>query len=137
MLAPDSAARWGTMTCAEMLSHMGDSQDSALKIRVDPNRTVASGPLARFVKWFALSSPFPWPKGKIKGPQWSDPRRGGSKPAEFDRDRERVIRGLRALADAAPDALAAGHPVFGAMSLGDYHVWAYRHLDHHLRQFGL
>jgi hypothetical protein len=28
------------------------------------------------------------------------------------------------------------HPIFGAMSAGDWLRWGYLHMDHHLRQFG-
>jgi hypothetical protein len=33
--------------------------------------------------------------------------------------------------------LPAGHGRFGTMTTRDWHRWAYRHTDHHLRQFGL
>jgi hypothetical protein len=29
------------------------------------------------------------------------------------------------------------HPIFGKMSETDWMRWAYLHVDHHLRQFGL
>jgi hypothetical protein len=36
------------------------------------------------------------------------------------------------LADAT-----SSHGAFGPMTPADWHRWAYRHTDHHLRQFGL
>ena len=39
---------------------------------------------------------------------------------------------------AAPESLrAATHPIFGTMSKTEWGRWGYRHVDHHLRQFGL
>jgi hypothetical protein len=38
---------------------------------------------------------------------------------------------------APPTALPANHAVFGAMTATDWYRWAYRHTDHHLRQFGV
>ena len=35
------------------------------------------------------------------------------------------------------DTLEPAHGFFGIMSLADWHRWAYKHTDHHLRQFGL
>jgi hypothetical protein len=29
------------------------------------------------------------------------------------------------------------HPIFGKLSQGDWLTWGYRHVDHHLRQFGV
>lgn len=38
---------------------------------------------------------------------------------------------------AAPaEDLAPVHPAFGRMRRADWGIWAWRHLDHHLRQFG-
>jgi hypothetical protein len=49
----------------------------------------------------------------------------------------RAIAGIDGIAAAAPDALDPAHGLFGTMSLRDWQRWAYRHTDHHLRQFGL
>jgi len=55
----------------------------------------------------------------------------------FEQDRARVIRGLKELAVAPETQLAPAHFRFGLMSRADWHRWAYLHVDHHLRQFGL
>jgi hypothetical protein len=38
---------------------------------------------------------------------------------------------------ADPHSLETAHGVFGLMSLADWQRWAYKHTDHHLRQFGV
>jgi hypothetical protein len=119
------------MTPAEMLCHLGDATESVLG---RPGGT--PGPSRRIRKWFALYSPLPWPHG-LRTPRSVDPRRDGTKPAEFESDRDRAIAGLRALAAAPVSAFPAAHGIFGAMTARDWHCWAYRHTDHHLRQFGL
>ena len=78
----------------------------------------------------------PWPKGLPTG-SGSDPKRAGTHPQDFERDRERVIASLRGLADATEGTLSATHPAFGPMTLADWHAWASKHHDHHLCQFGL
>ena len=88
------------------------------------------------MKWLALRSPIPWPKG-FKTGRGSDPKRDGTRPQNFDQDRDRVISSLRSLASASKCELSANHPVFGPMNLADWHVWADRHHGHHLKQFGL
>jgi hypothetical protein len=37
----------------------------------------------------------------------------------------------------AQEQAFAAHPIFGRMSRSDWLVWGFRHLDHHMRQFGL
>jgi hypothetical protein len=130
-LTPTTPRRWGTMSPHEMLCHLGDASDSILGHPGGPPREGR-----RLVKFIALHTPIPWPKG-VKTPAEVDPRREGSRPGDFERDRWRAINGLRALAQASDSALPAGHRRFGPMSRWDWQRWAYRHTDHHLRQFRL
>jgi hypothetical protein len=60
--------------------------------------------------------------------------RGGTPPAEWEHD----IADLLRLIDALAERQAFGvHPTFGKMNQRDWLAWGYRHLDHHLRQFGV
>ncbi len=128
---PDSPRQWGTLTAAEMLCHLGDATASVMS-----RAGSAPGPSRPIMKWIALRSPLSWPKG-LKTPERVDPKAGGTKPSDFEADRRRAIDGLRTFAAAPAESLAPGHGAFGRMTLRDWHRWAYRHTDHHLRQFGL
>jgi hypothetical protein len=55
----------------------------------------------------------------------------------FAQDRVRAVAGLEGIAAAEADALEPVHGFFGTMSVTDWQRWAYKHTDHHLRQFGL
>ena len=134
-LTPDTARRWGTLTPAEMLCHLGDTFESVLGSRVPPGPP-PSGKPRPLLKWLILYSPMPWPKGAKTRPG-VDPRREGTRPADFERDRARVFDGLDRLAAAPGDGLARVHFMVGPMSRADWHRWAHKHVDHHLRQFGL
>ncbi len=134
-LAPASPRRWGTLTPGELLAHLADASDSVLGRRVPPG-LAPSGRPNPVIKWVALRSPLPWPRG-AQTRAGVDPRREGTRPGDFEADRARVIAGLRDLAAAAAATLSPAHAMFGPMSRSDWHRWAYRHVDHHLRQFGL
>ena len=134
-LTPDARARWGSLTPPEMLCHLGDAGDGVLKRRIPPG-SVPGKPRPRVLKWVMLYTPIPFPKG-VETRAGVDPRREGTRPTAFDADRKRVIDGLRALASAAPGQLSTSHFRFGEMSVRDWHHWAYKHVDHHLRQFGV
>ncbi|MFN0181877.1 MAG: DUF1569 domain-containing protein [Gemmatimonadales bacterium] len=131
-LTPETRRRWGTMTSAEALCHLGDAFETALgAISPKPMRVFGlRGPL---VKWISLDLPLPWPHG-IKGPPEIDPRRAGTKPDRFDADRGRVLLLLRRFVADVDDNRP--HPMFGAMTRDDWLRWGWLHLDHHLRQFG-
>jgi len=134
-LTPDSGRLWGTLTAAEMLCHLGDAGESVLGLRIPPGSR-PSGVRRPVLKWLILYTPMPWPKG-VKTRPGVDPKREGTRPGDFERDRTRVITGLLALAAAPAERLSPAHFMIGPMSRRDWHRWAYRHVDHHLRQFGL
>ncbi len=130
-LRPESERRWGSLTPGEMVCHLGDAATSVLG---RPGQ--GEGPSRPLMRWVALYSPLPWPRGAKTLPR-IDPRREGTKPGDFEEDRRRAAEGLRAVAKATEGALPAAHAVFGRMRAEDWYRWAYRHADHHLRQFGL
>jgi hypothetical protein len=132
-LTPETSRRWGTMTAHEMLCHLADSFRGVMGER--SISTLPASALRRNVtRLIALHAPLRWPRGIPTRPE-VDPKREGTRPTAFDADRDDVISLLRRF--AAPAARCDEHPVFGAMSRSDWLIWGYRHLDHHLRQFGV
>jgi hypothetical protein len=131
-IEPTSARQWGTLTSNEMLCHVADSFRATLGER--PAATAETLLQRTIVKWIALHTSLPWPQGVPTRPE-VDPKRGGTKPIEFERDRGAVLDLIRRF--ISPDARHARHPTFGAMTRNEWLVWAYRHTDHHLRQFGV
>lgn len=134
-LQPETPRRWGTLTAGEMLCHLGDAHESVMGIRIPPGPS-ASGPPRPMLKWIALYAPIPWPKGATTRPG-VDPRQRGTRPGDFETDRARAVGSLQRLVRADPSSLAVRHLLFGPMSAPDWYRWAYRHVDHHLRQFGM
>jgi hypothetical protein len=128
---PGSARQWGTMTSHEMMCHLGDSFSAVLGERqASSNETWLSRTV---VKWVALHTSLPWPKGVPTRPE-VNPKQGGTKPAEFERDRARALDLLQRF--VLPDARRVGHPTFGTLTRDEWMRWGYAHVDHHLRQFG-
>ncbi|HSG38197.1 MAG TPA: DUF1569 domain-containing protein, partial [Thermoanaerobaculia bacterium] len=66
-----------------------------------------------------------------------DPQANEPRPADFEQDRQRAVEGLKALGAAPASGLPGDHFIFGAMTRRNWHRWAWRHADHHLRQSGL
>ena len=131
-LQPETHRRWGTMTAGEMVCHLADAHMAVM----DPNGKRPAPRRRPLMKWIALYSPFRWPKG-FQAPARIDQRKEGTKPIAFEADRQRALETLRALATAPPEAWPPNHAVFGTLNADDWRVWAFRHTDHHLRQFGL
>ncbi len=133
-LRPDSTRRWGTLTPHEMLCHLGDAAEMVLLTR--PRLEKVPARARPVIKRLALWSPLRWPHGWATNPM-HDPRAQGTQPTVFASDLARAIAGLEGIARASPGALERAHGFFGTMSREDWQRWAYKHTDHHLRQFGL
>ena len=131
-LSADDQRRWGTMSPREALCHLSDAFRTGLG-EVHPSPIRVMGLRGSIPKWIGLRLPVPWPHG-VRGPAEVDPRREGTKPAEFQADRERALGMTRRFIAEVGNEYP--HPMFGAMSRGDWLRWGWLHLDHHLRQFG-
>ena len=134
-LTPDTERRWGTMTPGEMLCHVADATEGVIGRRKTPG-VVPNNPLPAPVAWLLLNTAIPFPKG-VETRAGVNPRKEGTRPADFGTDRARAIDALRALAVAPADSLSPTHFRFGTMTQAKWQRWAYKHTDHHLRQFGL
>jgi DinB family protein len=134
-LTPSSERRWGILTPAELLAHLADVGEMALGRRAVavPAR---HGWQSRVAKWLILGTDIPFPKG-VPTRAMLDPRREGTRPGEFERDRARVIAGLRELATRKGAEPGPTHGRFGPMTMADWQRQGFRHTDHHLKQFGL
>ena len=133
-LRSDSAPRWGRMSAHQMVCHVVDCNRMALG-ELDVMSTKARLPRA-FVKWVSLYTPMPWPAGLPTNPEL-DQDVDGNRPGDFSADRAALEATVEQLTSRAGRGQWPRHPDFGAMSEGDWLRWGYRHIDHHLRQFGL
>ena len=133
-LQADSRRRWGSLTPHEMLCHLGDA--AAMVLGTRPRKVPVRMRHRPIFKWLGLWTAIPWPHGRPTNPM-HNPRAEGTKPSDFAQDLARVIAGIEGIAAAAPDTLEPAHGALGVMSVRDWQRWAYRHTDHHLRQFGL
>jgi uncharacterized protein with PQ loop repeat len=133
-LQPTSVRRWGRMTAHQMLCHLIDCNRMAL------GELAVTAPKARvpraFVKWVSLYTPMPWPAGIPTNPEL-DQDVAGTRPSDFARDVATLEATVERLMSRAGRGAWPSHPDFGEMSEGDWFRWAWLHMDHHLRQFGV
>jgi len=129
-VAADDRPLWGRMTAPQMMRHLACSCEVALGERlVGPLK----GPPTWLMKWAALRSGFRWPKDLKTTPELLRAMEEGS-GGEFAEVTAVAIERMETLAKGS--RLALSHPMFGAMTAGDWMRWGYLHADHHLRQFG-
>lgn len=63
-------------------------------------------------------------------------QRGGTPPAEMERDLSDLRELLDRFARQQWGTGAPVHPIFGPLTEREWMRWGYLHMDHHLRQFG-
>jgi hypothetical protein len=66
-----------------------------------------------------------------------DQAKDGTKPEEFHRDMTELLRCFDAMRSLPADFKWAPHPKFGPLTAQEWGKLGYKHLDHHLRQFGV
>lgn len=132
-LRPESQRRWGKMSAPQAVCHMADAFRLYLGER--EVKSPARPHLPTAMRWAALWTPIPWPHG-FRTVSELDQEAGGTRPEVFDADR-RALQQLIARFTQLPANFAfKPHPILGTMSYRSWMRLAYRHTDHHLRQFG-
>jgi hypothetical protein len=117
------------MTAPQMLAHLADWMLMAkgeLKVTLK-NRPQRYPPLKQLMIYW-----LPFPKGIQTSPELI-----GRRPLEWAIERAAVRQHVQSFEKLNPNATWPEHPVFGKMTSQAWSVFAYRHMDHHLRQFGV
>lgn len=127
-LAPDTRPRWGRMSVAQMLAHCAEVQEvmNGKPLEGTPWLLRLAGPLIKR----AVLSRRPYPKGVRTHPQYLQ-----TSEKRFEPEKRRLLAALSEF--RASDAQGARHPLFGPLSAEEAGWGAFKHLDHHLRQFGV
>ena len=128
-LQGDAQARWGRMNAPQMLKHVVSAMQMANgELETAPkNLPIRFPPLKQLMIYW-----LPWPQGAPTAPELLN-----QEPGEWAEG----IAQLRAQIDGfgARDRNATWpiHPAFGKLTPKAWGVLTYRHIDHHLRQFGV
>ena len=131
LLRPDSAPRWGRMNAAQAVAHCTAGMELALGERRPP-RMVIGRVLGPIVKPMAFREEEPMRKNSptVPGLIVDDER-------DLEVERERLSKIIDRFTAAGPHGCTVHpHSFFGRLTPEEWSAWMYKHLDHHLRQFG-
>ncbi len=129
-LTANATPRWGRMTVAQMLAHCADALRNAtgelpIAVRALPFAQT------RLVKWLMIDV-VPFPKGAPTAPELLR-----KDVVDIEPERAALLALLERFASAHAPVSWAPHPLFGALTPAEWGRLAHKHLDHHLRQFGV
>ncbi len=129
-LEPATARHWGTMDPAQMLCHCARGLEAGMSDR--PVKQIFLGKLV-----------MPFIRGRVFGDRPfrrntpTAPFLVVADPCAFDAERARLANAIDRFVQRGPAVAAkATHIFFGRLSGEEWGILAYKHLDHHLRQFG-
>ncbi|MGB9031481.1 MAG: DUF1569 domain-containing protein [Acidobacteriaceae bacterium] len=125
---PEAKAQWGSFDAPGMMSHLSAALDEGLGVLAVP----PSGPwmMRHFpVKHLAVYV-VPMPKG-AKAPRELLARM----PGDFEADRRGVVERMERVA-ARPKGKGSTHFLLGLLTNEQWAALSWKHIDHHLRQFG-
>lgn len=132
-LGPQTERRWGKMTAAQMLAHCSVSMQWAVGEVVPEKLALRARLMGRLVKPMvfrnedALRKNSPTAKSLIV----TDER-------DLCRERERLAGLIDKFSAGGKDGCTKNpHSFFGKMTPEEWAILMYKHLDHHLRQFGV
>ena len=127
----ESERHWGTMNAAQALAHCAGGMEMALG-DVRPPRLLIGRVFGPVVKRLALKDDAPMRRNSPTVPQMvvADTR-------EVGHERERLCTLIDRFVAAGPAGCTSNpHSFFGRMTPQEWAILMYKHLDHHLRQFG-
>lgn len=130
-LSPESRPLWGKMNVSQMLHH------SQAPLMVATGKMVLKqsviGILFGRMAKKKLLQPRPFKNNLPTAPEF---KVVDSSP-DFYKEREILVELIRQFSGAGPLSNRGKHPFFGSMSEEEWDLLQWKHLDHHLRQFGV
>jgi hypothetical protein len=122
------------MTAGQMLRHISKGMEQALGRCQDED---ASNLLMRSAVKVAVLHILPkFPHGLPTSRAMSQ-KGVVADPAEFDANRDEVLALLEECGAWPSDRRMPNHPAFGPLDHAERGILTWKHLDHHLRQFGV
>lgn len=131
-LAPMSGGHWGRMSSHQAVCHLCDWFRGVLGDRPIPVEPPSLK--TRTLRFIAFTTPLPWPKGFRTAPE-QDQEKDGTAPIEFVADVDELSQLMDRFAERRGREMTP-HWRWGQMPAAMWGRYGYRHVDHHLRQFG-
>jgi hypothetical protein len=129
-LSPGTPRQWGTMSAGAMLAHLCASAEMALgdlQARPRGPRLFHHFPIKHLALYL-----LPIPRGAPTAPELVMPE-----APDFEADRARLVLLVTRLGATPSAGMGPAHPLFGLLTWREWGALAHKHMDHHLRQFGV
>ncbi|MES2703663.1 MAG: DUF1569 domain-containing protein [Bacteroidota bacterium] len=128
-LKPDAPRQWGKMTVAQMMAHCSAALENNMATG-NQKQGLIGWLIGGMIKKKVVSDQ-PFKQGSPTAPAFiiKDER-------DFKKEQQRLVSLVTRLSTGGPTPDGV-HMFFGKMSSDEWNTLNYKHLDHHLRQFGV
>lgn len=130
-LKPETTPLWGSMNATEMLLHCNRVNEQLLNAAPVKKGTRMAQYLARLLVLYLLPA---YPKN-AKTPK-RNVTKGQVDASAFEEQRQRFVVLIQQF-PTHQKPIELPHPYFGDLNTAQWGLAGYKHVDHHLRQFGL
>lgn len=130
-LSPDSQRQWGRMQVAQMLAHCKEAFKVPLSDKPMPRMLIGS--LLGWMVKGKLHNETPWKYSLPTSPDFiiKDER-------DFEKEKTALLELVNKFHTGGPEKVGKyPHPFFGKFTSEQWGKMMWKHLDHHLRQFGV
>lgn len=129
-LTPATQARWGKMNVAQMMAHCSYALELYLtgKTLKRPLLGVLFGGIAKK----RMLANKPWARNLPTAKELIP-----AADSEFEKEKTNLIECISLFVVKGAKLTPIPHPFFGKMTTADWGLHQYKHLDHHLTQFGV
>jgi hypothetical protein len=130
LLKPESRRQWGTMKVAQMLAHSSSWMEMAAGVK-SPPRSFVGRIFGKIAKKSVLG------EGPVRRNMPTDKSLIIYGEREFAAEQQRLLEWVDRFSTGGPEQCTTHpHSFFGSMTPNEWAILGYKHLDHHLRQFG-
>jgi len=128
-LNPESQRHWGKMSVGQMLAHV------SAQLKLGTGEIKGKAILPAWIQYVAKQTfgfRIPWTKSLPTAKEMTikDER-------QFEEEKQAFLATFQLFMEKDADSTWWPHPIFGKMSKEEWGKVAYKHLDHHFRQFGV
>ena len=134
-LRPESERQWGSMALAQTLAHCTSGVEMAMGIMHAKRAPFPASLLGLLIKPLVFRDDKPIRRNSPSAPELFP---ADSTKCEFTSERARLIAAIESFASQGPMGCSRyPHPFFGPLKPQQWAILMYKHVDHHLRQFGV
>jgi Protein of unknown function (DUF1569) len=130
-LQPDSKAKWGKMNVAQMIAHVCEAYKVPLSDKPMPRMLIG-----RLIGWAikpVLYNDKPWKQNLPTAPNFII-----TGERNFNEELLKLLELVEQFHTAGSEKIGRfPHPMFGSFTTDQWGMAMYKHLDHHLTQFGV